>query len=124
MDRFLYDTVCRKYTTVVKRKILEAFFKMYQSDMRVDKKAMIIRMLVIPMLVETDARDFSKIFDGKCVESMDRLIWSPLSTEKNPPDTMLLIELLQLTSLLLEYGPGSIADAKKNIIKFAVCACD
>jgi hypothetical protein len=88
--------------------------------MRVEKKAVIIRMLVIPMLIETDEKDFSKIFDLKCVESMDRLIWSPLSTEKNPPDTLLLIELLQLTSLLLEKGPNIITDAKKIVIKFAV----
>jgi hypothetical protein len=121
-DRFLYDTVCRKYTAATKRKVLEAFFKAYITEMRVEKKAMIIRMLIIPMLIETEPRDFAKIFDHKCVDSMDRLVWQPLSGDKNPPDTVLLIELLQLTSLLLEYGPGQMAESKKVIIKFAVRA--
>lgn len=116
----MFTVVCKKYATVTKRKILEAFFKIYQSEnVSSEKKTVIIKMLVIPMLLVTDNREFSKIFDQKCVDSMDRLIWSPMTSEKSVSDSFLVLELLQMTSLLLQHGHNTINDAKKNVIKFA-----
>lgn len=122
LKSFIYTQVCLRYGVSEKKAVLAKFFKLLPDPaVRDEKKALIIRMLIVPMLMAVPDDTFVQVFDHTSVECMDKLVWSPLSVERldKIADTSKIIELLQLTSLILQRASSTLVDAKKHVIKFA-----
>ncbi|KAJ3224028.1 hypothetical protein HK099_000354 [Clydaea vesicula] len=121
IKKFIYETVALKYSVILKQNILDSFFIVFQDKSYSRAKvATIIRMLIIPMLMVHSDAHFVEVFGSK-VSLMDKCVWQPLASEKVEyySDTTMIVELLQLTSLILQRGRQIVNEFKKNIIKFS-----
>lgn len=122
LKKFIYE-VCINYPSSLKKIILESFLRLYaDSNIKQQSKALIIRMLIVPMLTISHSKgDFFEVVDEKIVISLDNVIWLPYSLENAIANVemTLVVELFQLTALLIQCGPTILSDNRKNIIKFA-----
>lgn len=100
-----------------------SFFEMFRKPQIAEsKKALIIRMLLIPILITSNSKGtFLEVVDSAIIETIDNAIWRPMSLESADVacDPSLVVELLQLTALLVQCGSQILNESKKDVIKFA-----
>ncbi|TPX51638.1 hypothetical protein SeMB42_g00090 [Synchytrium endobioticum] len=116
LKQFFYDEVVMSYTGRQKRAVLDRFFVVL-SDANVTReiKATMLRMVIIPMMLVSMQKD-EEIVDHHVVEEIHRLVW----LEGNSgPDDMLEVELLQLTTLLIQFVPNMMEGSRKDMSKWA-----
>ena len=79
LKKFIFEFVCLKYSTSSKRMIFNEFLKLFQTrNVRSEKKILLLRMLIIPMLMmpfESNTSQFEEIVDAKVVDVLDSIIW-------------------------------------------------
>ncbi|KAH6600577.1 hypothetical protein BASA50_002141 [Batrachochytrium salamandrivorans] len=122
LRKFVYEEI--GLTKDIKKR--SAIFRRYLElfplpDISVKRKACIMRYLITPMLLLGSDHD-AHIVDSEVVESILTNAWTPLiSTSASSPTDLnsLKIELLQLTSILVQRVPEVISESRKDVIKFA-----
>ena len=126
LKMFYIEEIAIKAPAARKRAILEHFFVMFQNrDVSQSVKMQSLRVIINPMLLASFTRgpsDYLSVIDRAMIEEIHSKIWQPLLS-KNPDenhynDDALRIELLQMTSLILQFASDQIADARKDIIMF------
>ncbi|KXS11669.1 hypothetical protein M427DRAFT_158085 [Gonapodya prolifera JEL478] len=122
LKRYLWEEVALKYSVDLRRQIIHQFLDMLDdSTISQDLKVQALRMLIIPItLVSFSKPGFDNTIDNDIVDRIHAKLWVPCSEEKALyPDDFLKIELLQLTTLLVQYGKDIIGDhRRKALIKY------
>ncbi|KAG0235555.1 hypothetical protein B0O80DRAFT_498171 [Mortierella sp. GBAus27b] len=126
LKMFYIEEIAIKAPAARKRAILEHFLVMFQDrEVSQSVKMQSLRVIINPMLLVSFTRgplDYLNVIDHAMIAEIHSKIWQPLLI-KNPDDNQynddaLRIELLQMTSLILQFASDLIADARKDIIMF------
>ncbi|KAF9958937.1 hypothetical protein BGZ72_010618 [Mortierella alpina] len=126
LKQFYIEEIAIKAPSTRKRAILEHFLVMFQDrEIPQGVKMQSLRVIINPMLLVAFTRgpsDYLSVIDHAMITEIHSKIWQPLLSE-NPDDNQysddaLRIELLQMTSLILQFASDLIADARKDIIIF------
>ncbi|KAF9357807.1 hypothetical protein BGX26_003026, partial [Mortierella sp. AD094] len=126
LKMFYIEEIAIKAPAARKRAILEHFLVMFQDrEISQSVKMQSLRVIINPMLLVAFTRgpsDYLAVIDHAMITEIHSKIWQPLLNE-NPDDVQysddaLRIELLQMTSLILQFASDLIADARKDIIIF------
>lgn len=142
VQHFLKDTVCNSLSVDQKRRVLQRFFPVISSEGIEELKVLSIQFLILPML----KKDFQSLLEEKA-RKQNNLNKSDVDTEKDSAPAYVLdkdltstfikevvlqggksrsfgsrlnIELLKLSSLLLEFMGNDVQDTQRQeLIKFA-----
>ncbi|KAK5808732.1 hypothetical protein F5H01DRAFT_281683, partial [Linnemannia elongata] len=126
LKMFYIEEIAIKAPAARKRAILEHFLVMFQ-DRAIPQgvKMQSLRVIINPMLLVAFTRgpsDYQAVIDHAMISEIHSKIWQPLLNENSDDnqysDDALRIELLQMTSLILQFASDLIADARKDIIIF------
>ncbi|KAJ7180147.1 FAT domain-containing protein [Mycena crocata] len=118
--RFLYSHVALSNDVLFQRNVLMRFLAWFDdSSYSSTHKMFFIRYVLTPTLLvqahKPDTKD--QLLDIGFINRIARLIWHP------PPDSnvddLFTIELLHLTTVLVQHYPKVVEDAKKEAIQFA-----
>lgn len=123
---FYIDDIAIKAPAARKRAILEHFLVVFQDrEIPQSVKMQALRVIINPMLLVAFTRgpsDYQSVIDHAMISEIHSKIWQPLLNENSDDnlysDDALKIELLQMTSLILQFASDLIADARKDIIIF------
>lgn len=122
--KFLYEHVVASDDVFYKRNILMRFLT-WIKDSRYShaQKAHFIHDIVVPVLVDQGKRSLTpqSLIDLDFVDQMHRIIWSPTSEGAGfaDADDAFKIEILHLTTVLVQYYPVLSENFKKDIIQCA-----
>ncbi|KAJ7682762.1 FAT domain-containing protein [Mycena polygramma] len=118
--RFLYKHVALSNDVLFQRNILMRFLTWFDDpSYTLSHKMFFIRYIVTPILLIQAHRPDTKdqLLDVSFINRLARLVWHP------PPDPNLddlfKIEILHLTTVLVQHYPALLEDAKKEIIRSA-----
>ncbi|KAI8989366.1 hypothetical protein BDB01DRAFT_537511 [Pilobolus umbonatus] len=126
LREFFLNDVALHYSPKHKRQILERFLNQW-TDISISpyQKMMTLRHVINPaLLVAVSRKDggYAEILDSHIMEQLDFKIWAHLNSDTSEEDQYaedsLRIELLQLTSMIIQYVPQLLTDMRKEIIKF------
>ncbi|KAG0146838.1 hypothetical protein CROQUDRAFT_656816 [Cronartium quercuum f. sp. fusiforme G11] len=125
ITRFYYDHVLTSSDVVYKCAILNRFLDIVNnSDVTPTQKTAILRHIINPLLLVAFGRgsDETAIVDAEYISKVHRVIWSafiPNSTAKVfASDDKLDIEMLHMSSLIIEHRHHLVSEQRKEIIKF------
>ncbi|KAK9721294.1 transcription-associated protein 1 [Basidiobolus ranarum] len=124
LKRFFYEDVALKYTPLQKKAIFTKFLSLFDDISTTSGlKTQALKMVINPMLLVAFTRnEYSEIIDEAMIEQIHTKIWHPLSLESpeecHHSGDFLKIELLQMTTLIIQYASQLITDARKDVIKF------
>lgn len=124
LTQFLYQQVALNDDVVYRRNILMRFLTWFDDDSYSwPHKGYFIRLVVSPMLLVHASRSADKegLLDIDFVRRVHRRIWQPMidSTTFSEVDDIFKIDLLHLTTIIVQYYPEVAADMKKDIIRCA-----
>ncbi|KAJ3340112.1 hypothetical protein HDU93_007337 [Gonapodya sp. JEL0774] len=125
LKRFLWEEVTLKYPVELRRQIIHQFLdKLDDASISQDLKVQALRVLIIPIVYVSFCKPgFENTIDNDIVEKLHAKLWVPCSDEKVAimyHDDFLKIELLQLSTLLVQYGKDIIGDRRrKALAKYA-----
>ncbi|KAH7879876.1 uncharacterized protein C8R40DRAFT_1034987 [Lentinula edodes] len=129
---FLYQHVALSEDTIFQRNILLRFLTWFDtSSCTWSHKAYFIRYVVTPTLLVQAARNPSKqhLLDISYIDRLHSLLWRRI-LEENPfaeTDDMFKIEILHLTTVLVQHYSSLVNHVQKDILKCAwhfVGSCD
>ncbi|ORX90024.1 hypothetical protein K493DRAFT_381622 [Basidiobolus meristosporus CBS 931.73] len=124
LKRFFYEEVALKYSSAQKKAIFTKFLTLFDDISTTSGiKTHALKMIINPMLLVAFTRnEYSEIIDEAMIEQIHTKIWHPLSLESpeecHHSGDFLKIELLQMTTLIIQYASHLITDARKDVIKF------
>ncbi|KAJ3510077.1 hypothetical protein NLJ89_g4881 [Agrocybe chaxingu] len=124
VSRFLYEHVALSEDPIFRRNILMRFLTWFSNPAYTEtQKAYFIRYIVTPVLFIQPKRSKQSetLIDSDFVNQIHRVIWQPMSdtTLFSDADDMFKIEVLHLTTILVQYYPDLLDDARKDIMKYA-----
>lgn len=126
---FLYQNVVAVESVALKHEILVSFLEQFGSaDVSWEHKTQLLVMVINPMLQAALARkEFNVgLLDAEIVTKIHSQIWHPMAgTTGNPQpgdifpdaDDWLKIQLLQMSSAIIQFAPQLVVDFKKDLIK-------
>ncbi|KAL6601053.1 hypothetical protein U3516DRAFT_602921 [Neocallimastix sp. 'constans'] len=121
LKQFLWEDVALKYTNQQKKLILNKFLDLFDDTVTPQiLKIQIFKYLINPMLyISFTQLENSNIIDDEIIEKIHLKLWDPFLLEQSVMklDDSLKIELLQFTTLLVQYVPQTICNYRKDIIK-------
>jgi transformation/transcription domain-associated protein len=118
--RFLYKHVALSNDVLYQRNVLMRFLAWFDDPSYTSShKMFFIRYVVTPTLLvqahQPDTKD--QLLDVGFIRRLSRLIWLPTSDPN--VDDVFKIEVLHLTTVLVQHYPKLLEDAKKNVIQCA-----
>ncbi|KAF8974524.1 hypothetical protein BDZ97DRAFT_2053099 [Flammula alnicola] len=122
--KFLYDHVALSEDTLFKRNILMRFLTWFNDPAYTfAQKACFIHYIMTPILLIQAKRPKTteSLIDPDFVHQIHRIIWQPMNdtTTFSEVDDMFKIEILHLTTILVQYYPDLLDDVRKDIMKYA-----
>ena len=127
---FLYERVASNRNAVFKRNILMRFLTWFilPSSSEV-QKAYFIRYVVSPILLVNAKRwkQEDRLIDTDFIKRIHTLIWLPMSNPMSDTSDGYKIEILHLTTILVQHYPELLEDSRKDIMKGAwsyISSCD
>ncbi|KAK2466244.1 hypothetical protein APHAL10511_001886, partial [Amanita phalloides] len=123
VTKFLYDHVALSQDLIFKRNVLMRFLTWFNdSSISLQEKMYGFRYLLTPILVAHAASSVPNVHlvDLDFINRLHAMVWHP-NTETTISDTddMFKIELLHVTTILVQYYSEMLEDARKDIIKSA-----
>ncbi|KAJ3037893.1 hypothetical protein HDV00_001237 [Rhizophlyctis rosea] len=124
LKQFYFDEVAERFTGAQKRAILLHFLSLFSdTEVSAETKTWTMRMLITPMLLVSFSRGENlDIIDGNIMQLIHGAMWAPFMVESAAGpifEETLKLEVIQFTTLLLQYIPGVTDTFRKDIIKFA-----
>ena len=124
LKQFVYDDVAEVYTGEQKKAILLHFLTLFPDpEVKPETKVLIMRNLITPMLLVSFSKGQNlNMIDTKTMEAIHGTLWAPFVAETgNVPhlEEGVKLELIQFTTLLLQFVPNVISEMRKDVIKFA-----
>ncbi|TPX61909.1 hypothetical protein PhCBS80983_g00781 [Powellomyces hirtus] len=123
--QFLYQHVVMSDSIPYKRRVIQQYLEVFDEESRSQRsKANILRFLVTPLMRATFESGGAEdgFIDGDMINTIHRKIWVPLLSETGAAQNLydyLKVELLQFTTLLVQYTPQVLSETRKDVIKFA-----
>jgi transformation/transcription domain-associated protein len=118
---FLFEKVILGYDATLRRQLFERFLQVATHDITYERRSYLLRYLLIPLLMYKKCEP-SEVITPQILEMFIRNVWNPLSetsgTSSGDYDGYVL-NLLQLTTLLMQLLPDLVNEFRKDIIKFA-----
>jgi transformation/transcription domain-associated protein len=124
--RFLVQTVSHSITLEQKRLVMQRFFALMAGDGSEETKVLSIQLMVLPMLrssmtrsadsVEEDADN--ALVDAGMVEKFVTTVLFKNGTVVSCGDRI-RVELLKLSTFLIEYCQGLISEYRKDVIRYS-----
>jgi len=127
---FLYEHVTSKNDTFFKRSILNRFLTWFTNSTHSEMhKAYFLRYIVSPMLLihANRWRHEDRLIDADFIGQIHQAIWLPMSDSTLDTSDIYKVEILHLTTLLVQYYPELLEDSRKDIMKGAwsyASSCD
>ncbi|KAJ3191208.1 hypothetical protein HK101_007980 [Irineochytrium annulatum] len=122
LKHFLYHDCALTYSNDKKKVILEHFLQHF-DEASVQEKTISLRYMIIPtLLVSFSRNEAHEIIDTRTIELIHSRIWHPSlseSPDQQISDDSFKVELLQLTTLLVQFAPQIINESRRDVIKFA-----
>ncbi|CAG8494359.1 1120_t:CDS:10, partial [Paraglomus occultum] len=120
LKKFFHE-VALTYDPTKKRDILDKFLDVIEDQFIPQiTKTQAARMIANPILMVAFARgslEYEHILAGPVIERLHRSIWGPRANDSQMEDT-LRIELLQLSTLLVQNAPHLLENVRKDLFKF------
>ncbi|KAJ3022967.1 hypothetical protein HKX48_004725 [Thoreauomyces humboldtii] len=123
---FLFKHVVQNPSVSYKRQVISKYLEVFDEEGRTqNSKANILRYLVTPVMratFEAGADHALGLIDTEMIAVIHQKIWVPLLSETGASQNLhdfFKVELLQFTSLLVQYTPQVISETRKDVIKFA-----
>jgi len=121
LKQFLWEDVALKFSDNQKKLVLNKFLELF-SDPNTTQiiKIQTFKYLINPMLyISFTQCENSNVIDEELIEKIHLKLWDPFLLEQSVMklDDSLKIELLQFTTLLVQYVPQIICNYRKDIIK-------
>jgi transformation/transcription domain-associated protein len=122
--KFLYEHVALSEDTLFRRNILMRFLTWFPDpEYTLSQKAQFIHFVVTPILLIQANRPpmTDSLIDSDFINQIHRIIWQPMNDSGAfaDVDDMFRIEILNLTTTLVQYFPHLLDDVRKDIMKFA-----
>lgn len=122
LKKFLWEEVALKLPVASRKTIISKFLRLF-GERAVDPQltAAALRMLVIPvLLVAVSLPEFAGTLDEEVVADLAKSLWIPYLSETQAAtlDDSMKIELLQITTLIVQYGVNVMGDYRKDVIKY------
>jgi transformation/transcription domain-associated protein len=87
------------------------------------QKAFFVQYIITPILLvhATRSKQVTNLINSDFINQVHQLIWQPTNDAAtfSETDAMFKIEMLHLTTILVQYYPDLLDDARKNIMKYA-----
>ena len=121
---FLYQHVALSHDIMFRRNVLMRFLTWFEDPSHSSlHKAYFVRLIVAPILLVHANRTTGKhegLLDIDFISGIHRTIWLPMANDPfTGSDDILKIELLHVTTVLVQHYSCLLEDAKKEIIKCA-----
>ena len=122
--KFLYEHVAMSEDEIFRRNILMRFLTWFaDSSYTWTQKAYFVRYIVTPTLLVHATRSkqqATNLINSDFINQVHRMIWQPTNDVAifSETDDMFKIEMLHLTTILVQYYPDLLDDARKDIIKY------
>jgi len=122
--KFLYEHVALSTDIIFKRNILMRFLTWFTNpDYSLPQKTMLIHYIVTPILLchAKMPLQTESLINVDFIDQLHRLIWQPIneSSAFHEADDTFRIEILHLTTVLVQHYPNLLDVAKKSIMKYA-----
>ncbi|PPQ93995.1 hypothetical protein CVT25_009843 [Psilocybe cyanescens] len=122
--KFLYEHVALSEDNIFKRNILMRFLTWFSDpSYTFPQKAYFIRYIITPtLLVQAKRpRQTEGLIDSDFVNWIHRIIWQPMNDPSafQDADDYFRIEILHLTTVLVQYYPNLLDDVRKDVMKYA-----
>lgn len=126
---FLYEHVASSKDTFFKRNVLMRFLTWFVKPVHSElHKAYVLRYIVSPILLVHGKRwkQEDRLIDPDFVDRIHRVIWLSMNTSLLDTSDAFKIEILHLTTLLVQYYPELLEDSRKDIMKgaWSFSSCD
>ncbi|KAJ3121303.1 hypothetical protein HK098_003792 [Nowakowskiella sp. JEL0407] len=123
LKKFIYDDVAMTYESECKRLIISKFVEiLHDLSVAQSFKATLLKMLLIPVMYISFENGTADFVDVKLIEMLHAKIWHPLlqdNADTIVSDDFLRMELIQLTTLLVQHASNTVEVARKDVIKYA-----
>ncbi|KAH7909445.1 hypothetical protein BJ138DRAFT_1066999 [Hygrophoropsis aurantiaca] len=123
LTQFLYRRVALSDDLFYRRNVLARFLIWFEdTSCPWDQKTYFLRFIVTPtILVQANRDNKEGLLDNDFVTSIHRAIWHPMTDGKTfvEADDMFKIELLHLTTVMVQHFSKLLGDVKKDIIRCA-----
>lgn len=124
LTHFLYRHIALNEDVMYQRNVLTRFLTWFDDrSYPWSHKTFFIRLIVTPTLLVHANRSGPKegLLDAEFVRRIHRTIWHPMIADSTfgDADDMFKIELLHLTTVMVQHYSDKLADFKKDIIKCA-----
>ena len=121
--KFLYEHVALSEDEIFKRNILMRFLTWFADSSHTrTQKAYFVRYIVSPILLvhATRSKQAANLINSDFIHQVHRMIWQPMNDAVifAETDDMFKIEILHLTTILVQYYPDLLDDARKDIMKY------
>lgn len=122
--KFLYEHVAMSEDEIFRRNILMRFLTWFgDSSYTWTQKAYFVRYIVTPILLVHATRSkqqVTNLINSDFINQVHRMIWQPTNDAAifSETDDMFKIEMLHLTTILVQYYPDLLDDALKDIAKY------
>ncbi|KDR83700.1 hypothetical protein GALMADRAFT_236040 [Galerina marginata CBS 339.88] len=122
--KFLYEHVALSENDIFRRNILMRFLTWFANPTYTfAQKAFFIRYVISPILLVQAKRpqQTEGLINSDFIDQIHRMIWQPMSDLAGfqDADDMFRIEILHLTTVLVQYYPSLLDDVRKDIIQYA-----
>lgn len=127
---FLYEHVASNKNAVFKRNILMRFLAWFiHPSYSEAQKAYFIRYVVSPILLVNAKRwkQEDRLIDVEFIDRIHRLIWLPMNNPASDTSDSYKIEILHLTTILVQHYSELLENSRKDIMKGAwtyISSCD
>ena len=121
--KFLYEHVAMSEDEIFRRNILMRFLTWFADSSHTwTQKAYFVRYIVTPILLvhATRSKQATNLINSDFINQVHRMIWQPTNDAAifSETDDMFKIEMLHLTTILVQYYPDLLDDARKDIMKY------
>jgi transformation/transcription domain-associated protein len=121
--KFLYEHVAMSEDEIFRRNILMRFLTWFaDSSYTWTQKAYFVRYIVTPILLvhASRSKQATNLINSDFINQVHRMIWQPTNDAAifSETDDMFKIEMLHLTTILVQYYPDLLDDARKDIMKY------
>ena len=122
--KFLYEHVASSEDEIFRRNILMRFLTWFAASSHTwTQKAYFVRYIVTPILLvhAVRSKQVANLINSDFIHQVHRMIWQPMNDAAifSETDDMFKIEMLHLTTILVQYYPDLLDDARRDIMKYA-----
>jgi transformation/transcription domain-associated protein len=124
VTKFLYEHVALSEDAIFRRNILMRFVTWFiDPAYSFPQKTYVIRYLITPILLvqANRSKKIVSLIDLDFINQLHRIIWQPMNDVSAFPDAddLFRIEILHLTTVLVQFYPDLLDEVRKDIMKYA-----